>query len=79
MGPKDADGTVNVDPDQTAPTLFAQTCLSEYLGTLRGISFLLTNLVLITGNSIAMGAPVSMCRCIRNIAVTVLLGGAASR
>ena len=39
----------------------------------------LTNLVFITGKSIAIGAPVSMCRCIRNIAVTILLGGAASK
>ena len=41
MGPKDADGMANsVDPDQTAPlgsgsALFAQTCLSENLGSLR--------------------------------------------
>ena len=44
MGPKDVEGIVNsVDPDQTAPlgavwsgsTLFAQTCLSENLGSLR--------------------------------------------
>ena len=40
MGPKDADGMANsVDSDQTAPrgswsTLFAQTCLSESLGSL---------------------------------------------
>ena len=42
MSPKDADGKANsVDPDQTAPlgavwsgsTLFAQTCLSEKLGS----------------------------------------------
>ena len=46
--PNDADGMANsVDPDQTAPlgavwsgsTLFAQTCLSENLGTLRYIKF----------------------------------------
>ena len=44
MGPKDADRMANsVDPDQTAPlgavwfgsTLFAQTCLSENLVSLR--------------------------------------------
>ena len=43
MCPNDADGMANsVDPDQTAPvavwsgsTLFAQTGLSETLGTLR--------------------------------------------
>ena len=47
MGRKDADGMANsVDPDQTAPRssliwvctvcpLFAQTCLSENLGSLR--------------------------------------------
>ena len=44
MSPNDADGMANsVDPDQTAPlgavwsgsALFAQTCLSENLGTLR--------------------------------------------
>ena len=44
MHPKDAEGIANsVDPDQTAPlgavwsgsALFAQTCLSENLGTLR--------------------------------------------
>ena len=39
MHPKDAEGIANsVDPDQTAPSgsaLFAQTCLSENLGTLR--------------------------------------------
>ena len=44
MHPKDEEGLANsVDPDQTAPlgavwsgsTLFAQTCLSENLGTLR--------------------------------------------
>ena len=43
MHPKDAEGIENsVDPDQTAPlgavwsgsALFAQTCLSENLGTL---------------------------------------------
>ena len=43
MGPKEADRMANsVDPDQTAPlvavwsgsTLFAQTCLSENLGSL---------------------------------------------
>ena len=43
MSPKDAAGMANsVDPDQTAPvgavwsgsTLFAQTCLSENLGSL---------------------------------------------
>ena len=43
MSPNDADGMANsVDPDQTAPlgavwsgsALFAQTCLSENLGTL---------------------------------------------
>ena len=46
MSPKDADGIANsVDPDQTAPlgavwsrsALFAQTCLSENLRTLRYI------------------------------------------
>ena len=46
MRPKDANGMANsVDPDQTAPlgavwsgsTLFAQTCLSKNLGTLRYI------------------------------------------
>ena len=44
MSPNDADGMANsVDPDQTVPlgavwsgsTLFAQTCLSGNLGTLR--------------------------------------------
>ena len=43
MSPDDADGMANsVDPDQTAlgavwsgPALFAQTCLSENLGTLQ--------------------------------------------
>ena len=44
MHPKDAEGIANsVDPDQPAPLgavwsrseLFAQTCLSENLGTLR--------------------------------------------
>ena len=39
MGPKDVVGIANsVDPDQTAPlrsTLFAQTCLSKNLGSLR--------------------------------------------
>ena len=44
MGPNDADRMANsVDPDQTAPlgavwsgsALFAQTCLSENLGSLR--------------------------------------------
>ena len=44
MHPKDAEGIANgVDPDPTAPlgavwsesALFAQTCLSENLGTLR--------------------------------------------
>ena len=39
MHPKDAEGIANsVDPDHTAPSdsaLFAQTCLSENLGTLR--------------------------------------------
>ena len=44
MSPNDADGMANsVDPDQTArlgavwsgPALFAQTCLSENLWTLR--------------------------------------------
>ena len=42
MRPKDAHGMANsVDPDQTAPlvrsgsTLFAQTCLSENLGSLQ--------------------------------------------
>ena len=44
MHPKDAAGIANsVDPDQTAPlgavwcgsALFAQTCLSEKLGSLR--------------------------------------------
>ena len=44
MSPNDAEGMANsVDPDQTAPVgavwsgsaLFAQTCLSENLGTLR--------------------------------------------
>ena len=35
MSPNDADGMAkSVDPDQTAP-LFAQTCLSENLGTLQ--------------------------------------------
>ena len=32
MSPKDPDGMANsADPDQTAPSLFAQTCLSENL------------------------------------------------
>ena len=36
MHPKDADGMANtVDPDQTAPILFAQAYLSENLGSLR--------------------------------------------
>ena len=38
MHPKDAEGIANsLDPDQTAPgsALFAQTCLSKNLGTLR--------------------------------------------
>ena len=44
MSPNDADGMANsIDPDQTAPlgavwsgsALFAQTCLSEILGTLQ--------------------------------------------
>ena len=36
MCPKAADGMANsVDPDQTAPsTLFAQTCLSDNIGSL---------------------------------------------
>ena len=35
MHPKDAEGTANsVDPDQSAPRLFAPICLSENLGTL---------------------------------------------
>ena len=35
MGPKDADIMANsVDSDQTAPSLFAQTYLSENLGSL---------------------------------------------
>ena len=35
MHPKDADGMAkNVDPDQTAPSLFAKTYLSENLGSL---------------------------------------------
>ena len=35
MCPNDADGMANsADPDQTA-TLFAQTCMSKNLGTLR--------------------------------------------
>ena len=46
MSPKDAEGMANsVDPDQTAPladwsgsALFAQTCLSENLGSLRHMS-----------------------------------------
>ena len=46
MRPNNADGMANsVDPDQTAPlgavwsgsALFAQTCLSENLGTLRQV------------------------------------------
>ena len=48
MSPNDADGMANsVDPDQTAPlgavwsgsALFAQTCLSENLGSLRYLSY----------------------------------------
>ena len=48
MHPNDAEGIANsVDPDQTAPlgavwsgsALFAQTCLSENLGTLRVLVF----------------------------------------
>ena len=36
MGSKDVDRIANsVDPDQTAPALYAQTCLSENLRTLR--------------------------------------------
>ena len=44
MGPKDAEGIANsVDPDQVAlsgafwsvSSVFAQTCLSEYLGSLQ--------------------------------------------
>ena len=36
IGPKDVDRIANsVDPDQIAPRLFAQTCLSENLGSLR--------------------------------------------
>ena len=47
MHPKDAEGIANrVDPDQTAPlgavwsgsALFAKTCLSENLGTLRKVN-----------------------------------------
>ena len=53
MGPQDADGMVNnVNPDQTAvwsgSTLFAQTCLSENLGTLRYLFHFHSNL---NGNS----------------------------
>ena len=48
MSPKDAEGMANsVDPDQTAPlgavwsgsALFAQTCLSENLGSLRVLQY----------------------------------------
>ena len=51
MHPNDAKGIANsVDPDQTAPlgavwsgsALFAQTCLSENLGTLRYLFILST-------------------------------------
>ena len=36
MSPKDVDGMANsVNPDQTAPLLFAQAHLSENLGLLR--------------------------------------------
>ena len=36
MSPNDADGMANsVDPDQTAPLLFAQAYLSENFGSLR--------------------------------------------
>ena len=36
MSPNDADGMANsVDPDQTAPALFAQVYLSKNLGSLR--------------------------------------------
>ena len=47
MGPKDVDGIANsVDPDQTASlgavwsgsAMYAQTCLSENLGSLRYVS-----------------------------------------
>ena len=41
MSPNDADRMANsVDPNQTAPALFAQTCLSENLGTLRYPTYL---------------------------------------
>ena len=49
MGPKHADGIANsVYPDQTAPleavwsgsALFAQTCLSENLGSLQYTSYM---------------------------------------
>ena len=52
MHPKDAAEIANsVDPDQTAPrgvvwsgsALFAQTCLSENLGTLRYLHLVLVN------------------------------------
>ena len=36
MSPKDTGGMANsIDPDQTGSALFAQTCLSENLGSLR--------------------------------------------
>ena len=51
MHPKDAAGIANsVSPDQTAPivwpesALFAQTCLSENLGTLRYIPYIIVKM-----------------------------------
>ena len=39
MRPEDAGGMASsMDPDQTAPSLSAQTCLSEHFGSLRKLS-----------------------------------------
>ena len=48
MSPKDAEGIANsVDPDQTAGSaLFAQTCLSENLGSLQYLAIFDTETLL---------------------------------
>ena len=48
-----------------------------HLVTVECTLIILTSRVLMTGNSIAICAPVNICRCILNMAVTSLPGGAA--
>ena len=73
MHPKHADGMANsVDPDQTAPPLFAKTCLSKNIGSLRYEPHPQENLFMPYANNNGADQPAHACSLISTFVVRCL-------